>query len=160
MNLKYIFCFLVIFTSNLFCIYNFQVNDSFYGLNSINDGITDIKDIYFEDYSINLTTLGFPMFSSLVVVQDKLSILDILLEFYRFIGYSKAVNTHVDYLNFFRTLKTIEYFFVEGSDSISFSFSYSSTMNVYYNSMIRDLSGSYSKFYIDTNIQFGFNFYI
>lgn len=160
MDLKYIFCFLIVFTSNLFCIYNFQVNDSFYGLNSANDGITDIKDITFEDYSINLTTLGFPMYSSLVAVQNKLTILDILLEFYRFIGYSKDVNTHVDYLNFFRTLKTMEYFFVEGNKDISFSFSYSSTMNVYYNSMIRDLSGSYSKFYIDTNIQFGFNFYI
>ncbi len=160
MGLKYVFCFLIVFTSNLFCMYNFQLNDTFYGLNFNNDGITDIKDIKYEDYSVNLTTLGFPMLSSLVVVQNKFPVLDILLEFYSFIGYSEEVNTHIDYLNFFRTLKTIEYFFIDGNDNISFSFSYSSTMNVCYNSMIRDLSGSYSKFYIDTNILFGFNFYI
>ncbi|WP_157152878.1 hypothetical protein [Brachyspira murdochii] len=162
MNIKYILLILGVCTSNLFCIYNFNVNGSFipFNENGLRDDVTDISDISFEDYSMNLSTLGFPMLSTFLIVEKKLPILGIFLELYQFMGYNKDVSTHISYLDFFRTLKTIEYFFVQGSKDLSVSFSYSSTMNVNYNSMIRDLSASYSDLYTDTDILFAVNFYI
>ena len=82
------------------------------------------------------------------------------MELYEFVGYDKNVETLVTHLNFFRTLKTIEWYFLDNNKNLSVSFSYSSTMNVNYNSMIRDLSASYSKFYIDTNVLLSIHFYL
>lgn len=158
MNIKCILFILFVSACNLFCMYDFNINNSFVIPNG--NGITDISDIDFEDYSSDLKILDFPMISSLLVLQNTIPIFDIFLDVYRFLGYSDEIRSSVHYLDFFRTLKTIEYFFVEGSKNISVSFSYSSTMNIYYNSMIRDLSASYSDFYIDTNVFLGIHFYI
>ncbi|PCG18783.1 hypothetical protein KQ44_13740 [Brachyspira sp. G79] len=149
-------------TSNLFCIYNFNENGSLIPLKMIrvNNYVTDINNISFEDYSPNLSILGFPMLSSFLIAEKKLPILSIFLELYQFMGYTKEVASHVSHLGFFSTLKTIEYFFVQGSKDVSVSFSYSSTMNVNYNSMIRDLSASYSDITSGTSMLFAFNFYI
>ncbi|WP_295158409.1 hypothetical protein [uncultured Brachyspira sp.] len=156
----YIVYILFIFTSNLYCTPSAS-NDNFYKTDSClkSDGITDINDIVFEDYSINLTAIGFPMLSTFLMIQSKLPILSIFLDLYEFIGYSKNVSTEITYLNFFRTLKTIYWHFLDDNKSISVSFTYSSSMNVNYNSMIRDLSASYSKIYTDTNILLGIHFY-
>ena len=157
---KYILCILFVFSFNLYCIPSVRVNDNFYRVSSVNDGITDIKDISYEDYSMNLNTIGFPMLSTFFKIEDKLPVLSILLELYEFVGYDKNVETLVTHLNFFRTLKTIEWYFSDNNKNLSVSFSYSSTMNVNYNSMIRDLSASYSKFYIDTNVLLSIHFYL
>ncbi|WP_240516704.1 hypothetical protein [Brachyspira sp. G79] len=146
----------------MFCIYNFNENGSLIPLKMIrvNNYVTDINNISFEDYSPNLSILGFPMLSSFLIAEKKLPILSIFLELYQFMGYTKEVASHVSHLGFFSTLKTIEYFFVQGSKDVSVSFSYSSTMNVNYNSMIRDLSASYSDITSGTSMLFAFNFYI
>ena len=75
-------------------------------------------------------------------------------------GYTKEVASHVSHLGFFTTLKTIEYFFVQGSKDVSVSFSYSSTMNVNYNSMLRNLSASYSDRSSSASMLLSVNFYI
>ncbi|WP_241392466.1 hypothetical protein [Brachyspira hyodysenteriae] len=61
---KYILCILFIFSFNLYCITSVNISDSFYSITSVNDGITDINDVVFEDYSINLSTIDFPKLST------------------------------------------------------------------------------------------------
>ncbi|WP_245158065.1 hypothetical protein [Brachyspira suanatina] len=139
---------------------NLTVNDSFYGITFANDGITDVNDIVFEDYSINLNTIDFPMLSNFFMIQNKLPIISIFFNLYEFMGYNKSVETSVSYLNFFRTLKTIEWYFLDNNKKVSASFSYSSSMNVNYNNMIRNLSASYLQFYTDTNILLSIHFYL
>ena len=162
MNIKYILLVLGICTSNLFCMYNFNDSGNLIPLKMIrlNNYVTDINNISFEDYSLNLSILSFPMLSSFLIAEKKLPILSIFLELYQFMGYTKEAVAHVSHLGFFTTLKTIEYFFVQGSREVSLSFSYSSTMNVNYNSMFRDLSASYSDRASNTSMLFAFNFYI
>lgn len=162
MNIKYILLVLGICTSNLFCMYNLNDSGNLIPLKMIrlNNYVTDINNISFEDYSLNLSILSFPMLSSFLIAEKKLPILSIFLELYQFMGYTKEVASHVSHLGFFTTLKTIEYFFVQGSKDVSVSFSYSSTMNVNYNSMFRDLSASYSDRTSNTSMLFAFNFYI
>ncbi|AUJ49053.1 hypothetical protein OFR22_13940 [Brachyspira hyodysenteriae] len=155
---KYILCILFIFSFNLYCITSVKISDSFYSITSVNDGITDINDVVFEDYSINLSTIDFPKLSTFFMVQSKIPILSIFLNLYEFMGYDKNVETSVSYLNFFRTLKTIEWYFL-GNRKVSAFFTYSSSMNINYNTMIRDLSASYSRFYTDTNILLGIYFH-
>lgn len=116
-----------------------------------------IETINYNDYSQNLTIIGFPMVSSAMWFKD-FPILDLILDVYVFVAYNKNVNTFVTYLNFYRTLKSIEYRFEKSNFSLVFY--YSSTMNNYYNSMIRDLSITYSKYYFDTHIYLGFNYYL
>ncbi|WP_028330103.1 hypothetical protein [Brachyspira alvinipulli] len=158
--IKYISCILGIFTCSLYSMYNFNVNEAFYGKKNSNPSVVDIDDIKFEDYSMNLSIIDFPMLSTFLIVENKLPILSIFLDLYKFMGYDENVRTYISYWNFFRTLKTIEWYFVEDNDNISASFTYSSSMNVNYNSMIRDLSASYSRFRLDTNILFGIHFYL
>lgn len=116
-----------------------------------------IETINYNDYSQNLKILSFPMVSSAMWFKD-FPILDLILDVYVFVAYNKNVNTFVTYLNFYRTLKSIEYRFEKSNFSLVFY--YSSTMNNYYNSMIRDLSITYSKYYFDTHIYLGFNYYL
>ena len=116
-----------------------------------------IETINYNNYSQNLTILGFPMVSSAMWFKD-FPLLDLILDVYVFVAYNKNVNTFVTYLNFYRTLKSIEYRFEKSNFSLVFY--YSSTMNNYYNSMIRDLSITYSKYYFDTHIYLGFNYYL
>lgn len=162
MNIKYILLILAVFTSNLFCMYNFNDNGNLIPLKMIrlNNYVTDINNISFEDYSLNLSILSFPMLSSFLIAEKKLPILSIFLELYQFMGYTKEVASHVSHLGFFTTLKTIEYFFVQGSKDVSVSFSYSSTMNVNYNSMLRNLSASYSDRSSSASMLLSVNFYI
>ena len=116
-----------------------------------------IETIIYNDYSQNLTILGFPMVSSAMWFKD-FPLLNTVLDIYEFVAYNKNVNTFVTYLNFYRTLKAIEYRF----DKSDFSavFYYSSAMNNYYNSMIRDLSTTYSEYYFGTHLYLGFNYYL
>ena len=158
--IKYIACILSIFTCSLHSMYNFNVNESFFGKKDSNPSVVDIDDIKFEDYSMNLSIIDFPMLSTFLTVKNKLPILSIILDLYKFMGYDENVRTYISYWNFFRTLKTIEWYFVENNDNISVSFTYSSSMNVDYHSMIRDLSASYSRFRLDTNILLGIHFYL
>ena len=116
-----------------------------------------IETINYNNYSQNLTIIGFPMVSSAMWFKN-FPILDLILDVYVFVAYNKNVNTFVTYLNFYRTLKSIEYRFEKSNFSLVFY--YSSTMNNYYNSMIRDLSITYSKYYFDTHIYLGFNYYL
>lgn len=162
MNIKYILLIFAVFTSNLFCMYNFNDNGNLIPLKMIrlNNYVTDINNISFEDYSLNLSILSFPMLSSFLIAEKKLPILSIFLELYQFMGYTKEVASHVSHLGFFTTLKTIEYFFVQGSKDVSVSFSYSSTMNVNYNSMLRNLSASYSDRSSSASMLLSVNFYI
>lgn len=156
---KYILCILFISCFNLYSFTSVNIIDNFYSTTSINDGITDINDIFFEDYSINLNTLDFPMLSNFFMVKDKFPILSIFYNLYDFIGYNKNVKTYVMYLSFLRTFKTIEWNFLDGNEDIAFSFSYSSSMNTNYNTMIRDLSASYLGFYTYTNILLSIHFF-
>lgn len=162
MNIKYILLIFAVFTSNLFCMYNFNDNGNLIPLKMIrlNNYVTDINNVSFEDYSLNLSILSFPMLSSFLIAEKKLPILSIFLELYQFMGYTKEVASHVSHLGFFTTLKTIEYFFVQGSKDVSVSFSYSSTMNVNYNSMLRNLSASYSDRSSSASMLLSVNFYI
>ena len=116
-----------------------------------------IETINYNNYSQNLTILGFPMVSSAMWFKN-FPLLNTVLDIYEFVAYNKNVNTFVTYLNFYRTLKAIEYRF----DKSDFSavFYYSSTMNNYYNSMIRDLSTTYSEYYFGTHLYLGFNYYL
>ena len=116
-----------------------------------------IETINYNDYSQNLKILSFPMVSSAMWFKN-FPILDLILDVYVFVAYNKNVNTFVTYLNFYRTLKSIEYRFEKSNFSLVFY--YSSIMNNYYNSMIRDLSITYSKYYFDTHIYLGFNYYL
>ena len=50
MNIKCILFILFVSACNLFCMYDFNINNSFVIPNG--NGITDISDIDFEDYSI------------------------------------------------------------------------------------------------------------
>ena len=152
---KYVLFILFVFSFNLYSFASINMIDNFYSTTSINDGVIDINDIVFEDYSINLNTLDFPMLSNFFMVKDKFPILSIFYNLYNFIGYDKNIKTSIMYLNFFRTLKTIEWNVL----GVSFSFSYSSSMNIDYNTIIRDLSASYSRFYTDTNIFLGIHFF-
>lgn len=115
-----------------------------------------IETINYNNYSQNLTILGFPMVSSAMWFKD-FPILDLILDVYVFVAYNKNVNTFVTYLNFYRTLKSIEYRFEKSNFSLVFY--YSSTMNNYHNSMIRDLSISYKEYYFGTHMYLGFNYY-
>lgn len=115
-----------------------------------------IETINYNDYSQNLKILSFPMVSSAMWFKD-FPILDLILDVYVFVAYNKNVNTFVTYLNFYRTLKSIEYRFEKSNFSLVFY--YSSTMNNYYNSMIRDLSISYKEYYFGTHMYLGFNYY-
>lgn len=115
-----------------------------------------IETINYNNYSQNLTIIGFPMVSSAMWFKD-FPILDLILDVYVFVAYNKNVNTFVTYLNFYRTLKSIEYRFEKSNFSLIFY--YSSTMNNYYNSMIRDLSISYKEYYFGTHMYLGFNYY-
>ena len=116
-----------------------------------------IETINYNNYSQNLTILGFPMVSSAMWFKD-FPVLDLVLDVYVFVAYNKNVSTFVTYLNFYRTLKAIEYRF----DKSDFSavFYYSSAMNNYNNSMIRDLSTTYSEYYFGTHLYLGFNYYL
>ncbi|WP_302272737.1 hypothetical protein [Brachyspira aalborgi] len=115
-----------------------------------------IETINYNDYSQNLKILSFPMVSSAMWFKD-FPILDLILDVYVFVAYNKNVNTFVTYLNFYRTLKSIEYRFEKSNFSLVFY--YSSIMNNYYNSMIRDLSISYKEYYFGTHMYLGFNYY-
>ena len=115
-----------------------------------------IETINYNDYSQNLKILSFPMVSSAMWFKN-FPILDLILDVYVFVAYNKNVNTFVTYLNFYRTLKSIEYRFEKSNFSLIFY--YSSTMNNYYNSMIRDLSISYKEYYFGTHMYLGFNYY-
>ena len=115
-----------------------------------------IETINYNDYSQNLKILSFPMVSSAMWFKD-FPLLDLILDVYVFVAYNKNVNTFVTYLNFYRTLKSIEYRFEKSNFSLVFY--YSSIMNNYYNSMIRDLSISYNKCYFGTDIYLGVNYY-
>ena len=116
-----------------------------------------IETINYNDYSQNLKILSFPMVSSAMWFKD-FPVLDLILDVYVFVAYNKNVNTFVTYLNFYRTLKSIEYRFEKSNFSLVFY--YSSTMNNYYNSMIRDLSISYKEYYFGTHMYLGFNYYL
>ena len=116
-----------------------------------------IETINYNDYSQNLKILSFPMVSSAMWFKD-FPVLDLILDVYVFVAYNKNVNTFVTYLNFYRTLKSIEYKF--GESDFSAVFYYSSGMNNYFNSMIRDLSISYNKCYFGTDIYLGVNYYL
>ena len=116
-----------------------------------------IETINYNNYSQNLTILGFPMVSSAMWFKN-FPILDLILDVYVFVAYNKNVNTFVTYLNFYRTLKSIEY--KVGKSNFSSVFYYSSGMNNYYNSMIRDLSISYKEYYFGTDLYLGFNYYL
>lgn len=116
-----------------------------------------IETINYNDYSQNLTILSFPMVSAAMWFKD-FPILDLVLDLYTFVAYNEKINTFVTYLNFYRTLKSIEYEF--GKSDFSAVFYYSSSMNNYYNSMIRDLSISYNKYYFGTDIYLGINYYL
>ncbi|MEI0557933.1 hypothetical protein [Brachyspira intermedia] len=157
---KYVLLFFFLFSFNLYCFSGFNIIDSFYGKSCIDDGVTDINDIVFEDYSINLNTIGFPMLSNFFMLKDKFPILSIFYNLYDFIGYDKSIKTYIMHFDFFRTFKTIEWNCSEINKNISFSFSYSSSMNVNYNTIIRDLSASCSRFYTDTNILLGIHFFL
>ena len=91
-----------------------------------------IETINYNDYSQNLKILSFPMVSSAMWFKD-FPLLDLILDVYVFVAYNKNVNTFVTYLNFYRTLKSIEYRFEKSNFSLVFY--YSSTMNNYHNSM-------------------------
>lgn len=116
-----------------------------------------IETINYNDYSQNLIILSFPMVSAAMWFKD-FPILDLVLDLYTFVAYNEKINTFVTYLNFYRTLKSIEYEF--GKSDFSAVFYYSSGMNNYYNSMIRDLSISYNKYYFGTDIYLGINYYL
>lgn len=116
-----------------------------------------IESVNYNDYSQNLTILGFPMVSSAMWFKD-LPLLNLVLDIYTFIAYNDNVRTLVTYLNFQRTLKSIEYNF--NKSDFSAVFYYSSGMNNYYNSMIRDLSISDGKYYFKTHMYLGFNYYL
>lgn len=116
-----------------------------------------IETINYNNYSQNLTILGFPMVSSAIWFKD-FPILDLVLDVYVFIAYNENVNTFVNYLHFYRTLKSIEYKFSKSNFALAFY--YSSGMNNYYNSMIRDLSISYKEYYFGTHMYLGFNYYL
>ena len=116
-----------------------------------------IETINYNNYSQNLTILGFPMVSSAMWFKD-FPVLDLVLDVYVFIAYNKNVNTFVNYLHFYRTLKSIEYKFSKSNFALAFY--YSSGMNNYYNSMIRDLSISYKDYYFGTHMYLGFNYYL
>ena len=138
------------YTSSLFCMYDFNLNDTFYSLRPLNTGVIDIRDISFNDYSLNFNILGFPTLSKFLMLKKSLPVLDLFLEGYKFIGYNIDISTYVRSINFFRTLKTVEYFF--NGDNMSLSFSYSSIMNAYDNSIIRNLSASYRGISMDTQM--------
>lgn len=74
--------------------------------------LRDIETINYNDYSQNLTILGFPMVSATMWLKD-FPILDLVLDVYNFVAYNKNINTFVTYLNFYRTLKSIEYKFLK-----------------------------------------------
>ena len=85
MNIKYILLIFAVFTSNLFCMYNFNDSGNLIPLKMIrlNNYVTDINNISFEDYSLNLSILSFPMLSSFLIAEKKLPILSIFLELYQ-----------------------------------------------------------------------------
>lgn len=118
----------------------------------------DIEDIDYVEYSQSLKILDFPM-TSKVIWFNKIFLLDIVFELYNILAYSPNVNTKVYYLAFYRTLKEIE-IFVNKNKKISVFYQYSSTMQNYYDNMIRNLSISYNKLNFDTHMYIGFNFYI
>ncbi|WP_278847283.1 hypothetical protein [Brachyspira pilosicoli] len=123
-----------------------------------NKSIVNIEDIDYVDYSQSLKILDFPM-TSKAVWFNKIFLLDVLFELYNILAYSPNINTKVYYLAFYRTLKEIE-IFVSKNRKISVFYQYSSTMQNYYDNMIRNLSISYNKFNFDTHMYIGFNFYI
>lgn len=123
-----------------------------------NRSYVDIDDINYIEYSQSLKILDFPM-TSRAVWFNKIPVLDIVFELYSLLAYSSNVNTKVYYLAFYRTLKEIEVF-VSKNRKISVFYQYSSTMQNYYDNMIRNLSISYNKLNFDTHMYIGFNLYI
>ncbi len=118
----------------------------------------DINNINYVEYSQSLRILDFPM-TSKAIWFNKIFLLDVVFELYNMLAYSPNVNTKVYYLAFYRTLKEIEVF-ASKSKNFSVFYQYSSTMQNYYNNMIRNISISYNKFNFDTHMYIGFNFYI
>ena len=153
--LKIFIIFLAFFVSE-----NYALEYSFYPKEYIkfNKYSVDIEDIDYVEYSQSLKILDFPM-TSKVIWFNKIFLLDIVFELYNILAYSPNVNTKVYYLAFYRTLKEIE-IFVNKNKKISVFYQYSSTMQNYYDNMIRNLSISYNKFNFDTHMYIGFNFYI
>ncbi|MEI0611562.1 hypothetical protein [Brachyspira pilosicoli] len=147
--------FLVFFISK-----TYSLEYSFYPKEYIkfNKSSINIEDIDYVDYSQSLKILDFPM-PSKAVWFNKIFLLDIVFELYNILAYSPSINTKVYYLAFYRTLKEIE-IFVSKNRKISVFYQYSSTMQNYYDNMIRNLSISYNKFNFDTHMYIGFNFYI
>ena len=154
---KYILCIIIFCNINLYSsvLYNYYGNDKL-----INNEFVDIKYIGYQDYSLVLSIIDFPRLSDFLIFKDKLPILEIFEKLYIFIGYSGMFRAKVEYLNFFKTIKSIEYFFVENNKNLSVSFSYSSYMDVNYNSMIRDLSASCKEIFSDSVILLSLNYYI
>lgn len=153
--LKSFIIFLVFFVSKTYTLeYSFYPKEYI----KFNKSSISIKDINYIDYSQNLRILDFPM-TSKAVWFNKIPLLDVVFELYSILAYSPNVNTKVYYLAFYRTLKEIEVF-VSKNRNISVFYQYSSTMQNYYDNMIRNLSISYNKFNFDTHMYIGFNFYI
>ena len=147
--------FLVFFVSKTYALeYSFYPKEYI----KFNKSSVNIDDIDYVDYSQSLKILDFPM-TSKAVWFNKIFLLDIVFELYNILAYSPNVNTKVYYLGFYRTLKEIE-IFVDKNKKISVFYQYSSTMQNYYDNMIRNLSVSYNKLNFDTHMYIGFNIYI
>ena len=124
----------------------------------LNEYSVNIDDIDYVEYSQSLKILDFPA-TSKVIWFNKIFLLDVVFELYSLLAYSPNANTKVYYLAFYRTLKEIEVF-VSKNRKISVFYQYSSTMQNYYDNMIRNLSISYNKLNFDTHMYIGFNLYI
>ena len=153
--LRVFIIFLVFFVSKTYTLeYSFYPKEYI----KFNKNYVDIDDINYIEYSQSLKILDFPM-TSKAIWFNKIPILDVVFELYNILAYSPSVNSKVYYLDFYRTLKEIE-IFVSKNRKISVFYQYSSTMQNYYDNMIRNLSISYNKFNFDTYMYIGFNFYI
>ena len=153
--LRVFIIFLVFFVSKIYTLeYSFYPKEYI----KFNRNYVNIDDINYVEYSQSLKILDFPM-TSKAVWFNKIPVLDIVFELYNLLAYSPSINTKVYYLGFYRTLKEIEVF-VSKSRKLSVFYQYSSTMQNYYDNMIRNLSISYNKLNFDTHMYIGFNFYI
>ena len=147
--------FLVFFVSKTYALeYSFYPKKYI----KLNEYSVNIDDIDYVEYSQSLRILDFPM-TSKAIWFNKIFLLDVVFELYSLLAYSPNINTKVYYLAFYRTLKEIEVF-VSKNRKISVFYQYSSTMQNYYDNMIRNLSISYNKLNFDTYMHIGFNFYI
>ena len=153
--LRVFIIFLVFFVSKIYTLeYSFYPKEYI----KFNRNYVNIDDINYVEYSQSLKILDFPM-TSKAVWFNKIPVLDIVFELYNLLAYSPSINTKVYYLGFYRTLKEIEVF-VSKSRKLSVFYQYSSTMQNYYDNMIRNLSISYNKLNFDTHMYIGFNLYI